>query len=347
MPVAVVCPSCQGKLRAPDKFAGRTVKCPRCGARIKVGEPLDLDDDERGEELDDSPAREKSGVQLWIVLPLAGLACVAVAVGVTIFVMKSGDKQLAQAPVQPPTNPPAVVTDTHDDAGKVTAKAPAVPATDKQGPAAEPPKTEQKPSEKKPPEQPYELKGDKLGMSLQDFKAKHRRTFNAGKVYEAPFCSDQRTQAEREKSPLPTLLEESWHPKANIVNARLTYPFEDFEENQHTPSLAGFKVQTHWYGFIDDRLYVINYLFPQTGFGKVQEAMARTYGKPSGVVTKEYQNAFGAKYTGVICVWDNGVSQIMLTERYTDLKTSNLMFLHEELGKLADTRREKFHKPGL
>jgi hypothetical protein len=73
---------------------------------------------------------------------------------------------------------------------------------------------------------PYALKGDRLGMSLQAFKAKYRRTFNAGKPYEAPFCRDD---------------VEPWHRKANIITASVTFPFEDYQDGTHTPKLAGVK----------------------------------------------------------------------------------------------------------
>jgi hypothetical protein len=170
-------------------------------------------------------------------------------------------------------------------------------------------------------------------MSLQDFKAKYRRTFDAGKLYEVPFCSDQRNDNAREKSPLSTLFEASWHPKAKIVNARITFPFEDYKANNHTPTLAGIKADHHLYRFVDDRLYRIEYVFPHSSFAEVQEAMVATYGKAKALTTKEYQNAFGAKFAGVICTWDNGVSGVVLMERSVDLKTSLLMYIHHELDK--------------
>jgi hypothetical protein len=75
--------------------------------------------------------------------------------------------------------------------------------------------------------------------------------------------------------------------------------------------------------------------------------MIATYGKPKAVETREYQNGFGAKFTGNVCVWDNGVSQIVLEQRFGDLKTSNLILLHSELYKLVEQRQAIFHKPGL
>ena len=39
MPIAVVCPSCAAKMRAPDSAAGRKTKCPKCGTALVVPRP--------------------------------------------------------------------------------------------------------------------------------------------------------------------------------------------------------------------------------------------------------------------------------------------------------------------
>lgn len=39
MTIAVACPSCKSKMQAPDKLAGKKVKCPKCGSPILVGGP--------------------------------------------------------------------------------------------------------------------------------------------------------------------------------------------------------------------------------------------------------------------------------------------------------------------
>jgi hypothetical protein len=213
----------------------------------------------------------------------------------------------------------------------------------------EAPKQQKKAPEPRPPEKPYDLKGDRLGMSLQAFKANHRRVFNAGKLYEAPFCSDGRDDAARESGPIETMGEEPWHPKAKVVNARITFPFEDSERgtnygSSYVPALAGVKTKHHHYSFVDGRLYEIYYAFPQSRFAQIQEAMVTTYGKPKSVDVKEYQNGFGAKFTGKVCIWDNGTSNIVLMERFGDLKTSGLMLTHKELLRVVGERRRRLNK---
>ncbi|MEJ5277537.1 MAG: DUF4352 domain-containing protein [Thermogemmata sp.] len=39
MPIVVACPSCGARLKAPDAAAGKTVKCPKCGASMVIPPP--------------------------------------------------------------------------------------------------------------------------------------------------------------------------------------------------------------------------------------------------------------------------------------------------------------------
>jgi hypothetical protein len=39
MPIRAVCPGCQRGFSAPDKYAGRTTKCPKCGSTITIPKP--------------------------------------------------------------------------------------------------------------------------------------------------------------------------------------------------------------------------------------------------------------------------------------------------------------------
>lgn len=48
MPIAIACPDCGAKLKAPDTAAGKTLACPKCTARMVVPS---------GEDSDDEPAR--------------------------------------------------------------------------------------------------------------------------------------------------------------------------------------------------------------------------------------------------------------------------------------------------
>jgi hypothetical protein len=39
MPIAVVCPSCKAKLKAPEALIGKKVKCPGCGTSVLIEAP--------------------------------------------------------------------------------------------------------------------------------------------------------------------------------------------------------------------------------------------------------------------------------------------------------------------
>ena len=41
MPIEIRCQKCGQKLRAPDKLAGKQVKCPKCAAAIRVEAPAE------------------------------------------------------------------------------------------------------------------------------------------------------------------------------------------------------------------------------------------------------------------------------------------------------------------
>lgn len=135
MPIAIVCPSCNRKLQAPDRMAGKKVNCPKCRETLAVpvltptpsskspskpslpnrvkgerdtAEVGVLPVDERHQEDDDAADEQeivrgrhlkKSANLLWIVLPVAGAVCitaVAAAVVITVLVMKDNQKPTPQ-----------------------------------------------------------------------------------------------------------------------------------------------------------------------------------------------------------------------------------------------------------
>ncbi len=69
MPIAVICPSCDARLNAPDAAAGKTVKCPKCKASMTIPTP-DAESDAGFETVDEPvppkkiTAKKKSDVVL-------------------------------------------------------------------------------------------------------------------------------------------------------------------------------------------------------------------------------------------------------------------------------------------
>ena len=68
------------------------------------------------------------------------------------------------------------------------------------------------------PDEPYEIKGDWLGMTMADFKQKYARFTPDGRQ-DLPICSDMPGYIGKAE-----LHGEAWHRKANIVHARVDNP---------------------------------------------------------------------------------------------------------------------------
>ncbi|MEM6798602.1 MAG: hypothetical protein AAF589_03730, partial [Planctomycetota bacterium] len=117
--------------------------------------------------------------------------------------------------------------------------------------------------------EPFDLKGDPLGMSLAEFKTKYAREV-PGHSQPAPFCSDQAAGFQ-----VPELMTEAWHHTAGIVHARIEYPTE-----HRPPSVAGAPAELLLYQFLDGRLFQIIALFSAADFPQVSGALRRKYGPP-------------------------------------------------------------------
>lgn len=180
--------------------------------------------------------------------------------------------------------------------------------------------------------EPYELKGDMLGMDIKFFKEKYRRSV-AGHNEDAPFCSDSNPNKR-----ITTLLSEDWHYQAGIVNCRTTFPFESYRGAN--PTVSGVATDMLIYHFVDGKLFKITTRFKHGGFQDVRNALLAKYGKSSDEIV-EYKNRFGATFSGETKVWRNSVSSIELVERHGDLDSSVLFLKHKELDSVAKKRVPK------
>ncbi len=115
----------------------------------------------------------------------------------------------------------------------------------------------------------FELKGDWLGMSLDDFKRKYYRELpSLGRTM--PWCSDD--------SPgkcIPALNAETWHSAAGIVCARVDLPAENA-----SPTIAQERTESVIYQFLDGKLFQIEAYFATQTFHRVLESLNRKYGQP-------------------------------------------------------------------
>jgi predicted Zn finger-like uncharacterized protein len=171
-----------------------------------------------------------------------------------------------------------------------------------------------------PEDQPYELKGDRLGMSLEEFKKRYARSVE-GSPQRLPLCSDEAWGANR-----ATLHVQPWHRSAGIVHARVDLPAEN-----DSPTIAGVKTELVLYHFVDGRLYRISAFLPTDLFHQVNESLVAKYGPPAHE-TKEPRQL----------VWENRVSSIVLSRGTVHPpEASTLHFIHKELAQAADSRVPK------
>jgi hypothetical protein len=115
----------------------------------------------------------------------------------------------------------------------------------------------------------FELKGDWLGMSLDEFKRKYYRVL-PGMGRAMPWCSD-----EAPGKRIDELNAEPWHAAAGIVTARVDLPAENA-----SPTIAQEATQLVLYQFLDGRLFQIEAYFQTQAFHFIMQALIRKYGKP-------------------------------------------------------------------
>jgi hypothetical protein len=177
-------------------------------------------------------------------------------------------------------------------------------------PAAEPSMVGRLSGTAQGPDEPYELKGDPLGMSLADFKQKYARFTPDGRQ-DLPICSDMPGYIGK-----ADLHGEAWHRRAGIIHARVDNPLED-----NSPTVAGVKSDLFLYQFVDGQLFRISAWFATDLFHVVSDAVVQKYGPPAHE-TKQPREL----------VWENNVAQIVLTRGTVHPRTySSLHLVHKQL----------------
>ncbi len=162
---------------------------------------------------------------------------------------------------------------------------------------------------------PFELKGDRLGMTLEQFKTKYAR--QAGGMT-LPYCSDSCPGQAN-----PTLWTEPWHVAAGLVVGRVDLPSEN-----NPPTVAGVKADNFLYHFVDGKLFRMTILFDTEAFHLVHEAILKKHGPP--------QRKFDDRME---LIWDNGVSTLKLNRgAMRPKKASSLVYVHSQLQKIAEGR---------
>jgi hypothetical protein len=188
--------------------------------------------------------------------------------------------------------------------------------------------------------EPFSLKDDVLGESLDAWRAKHRHvasTYQGNDEY-APMCSDT--------SPRNTTIKPT-RTQSGQVNCELYYPYQ-----QKVVTIANvaadiqFTFNTSTDGHeAGNGLWRIHARFDSGDFRQVKDAMVARWGQPQQSNTERLQNAFGAVFEGERLVWDNDESQMMLTEFAGSRDRSSLRLLHKALYSEYEKRGENVPNP--
>ena len=178
------------------------------------------------------------------------------------------------------------------------------------------PRKKGQPAPLTPEEMLYQLKGDQLGMSLEEFRQKYRRHVEGG--HKLPLCSDTAFGANK-----ASLHSEPWHRDAGIVHARVDLPAEN-----NSPTVAGIRTELLLYQFVDGKLFRMAAWFATDQFHVVHDAAIKKFGP----VTRETQKPRQI-------IWENPLAWVALTRGSVHPRESSVLELvHRELHELASSR---------
>jgi hypothetical protein len=331
------CPGCKAVLQIDEALAGRQGKCVHCGHKIVVpraGEAAPLPPSSMVFLSDASPEamvrelseRKKTGLLL-LFEPAAGGSCDLTKIPdaklkfiATQNINQARFAELAASftrrfmtkkppPQQPSPSSAAMPPASPPTAPMIAPLPPAEPSVVGRLSGAAPEQSEA-----------YELKGDQLGMNLEDFKQRHARFTQDGRQ-DLPICSNQPGYIGKAE-----LHSEAWHQRAKIVHARVDHPLED-----SSPTIAGVKTDLMLYQFVDGQLFRISGLLPTDLFHLVSDAFLQKYGPPTNEIEQPRE-----------LTWENEVSLIKLTRGTLYPRTvSSVHLIHKQLMAAAESRMPK------
>ena len=294
MPIQIDCPGCKATLQVPDELAGKQGKCIHCGHRLTVPGKASFSNLSTG--LADATAesmvrelyrRQQSALLIIFPQPVDGTYDLSNLPDSEIRCIATEDINQARF---------AQLVAGFTKRFAPRKKAPAAGGT--------------------PEAQLYELKGDRLGMSLDEFKGKYNRSGDGAQ--RLPICSDTAWGPAK-----ATLHSEPWHRQANIVHARTDLPTED-----NSPTVAGVKTELLLYQFVDGQLFRIAAFLPTDQFHVVSEAAIKKFGPLTRETQKPRQ-----------LVWENPLATIHLTRGSVHPREASMLELtHKQLAQLADSR---------
>jgi hypothetical protein len=175
---------------------------------------------------------------------------------------------------------------------------------------------------------PFGLKGDVLGETLPEFRARNDRVIGLGangkdrakfaapdlpSTKHLPQCTNDVVMGN-----LSWDVQAQWETpeekRAGVIKCIAALSADDDFDFEDTPTVATIEAYRIVYYFFHDQLYMIKATLPGDKYSEIRSAFATKYGVPSVSVAK-YQNSFGATFSGERLLWSNEASQIAIGER--------------------------------
>jgi hypothetical protein len=176
----------------------------------------------------------------------------------------------------------------------------------------------------------FSFKGNKLGMTLEQFRSnpanvasiwintgdpKKRLDKKKSQQVNTPLCSNQYAQIED----FPVVA------SGEIICITGTPPHDVVERNFQITKQGGINTQSltvaghdpeHvWYRFYREHLYAIEIgKFSPFEFADLLQAFEQKLGQPNRTSNEEYQNGFGAHWSGEVVIWQKGTQIVSLKE---------------------------------
>jgi hypothetical protein len=166
------------------------------------------------------------------------------------------------------------------------------------------------------PSTQFTIKGNFLGMPLQEFKVKNvgESVFiNTGK----PKWNGRADKKSTLEVPTPLCTDQyqgfPGDPGNEAPNEVLCNESPG-DRNQSGLQFAGVQAVSMFYRFLGGRLNEIEIHLTSHDYMDVKAAFIQKYGTPTNTTSESYQNGYGASWTGEVCHWKSGNQAIALSE---------------------------------
>ena len=186
--------------------------------------------------------------------------------------------------------------------------------------------------------QPYGLKGDLLGETIEEFRARNDRSIALGLMGKdrasippgffttkhVPQCTND--PPESDLSPdVQSSFETEEEKRAGVVKCVASLSIDDDMDYDDRPTIAGVQAYRTVYYFFEERsagpfvqanapkrLYMIKSTLPSRNYREIRGAFVEKYGAPV-IKVAQYQNEFEAKIEGEELLWTAETCQIRVT----------------------------------